>query len=280
MPDEKKETQEKKEEPPKSKEEVVRDKRIRRNLCCCGLILGVLFFVGLFSNFGIFSLFGGAGSLPTPIPVNSKTVRPSSVPTSTNTASANYPEPKACSQVSTPDAASMSLNTTNPGLKKDVDVIYYPIYGYTFNQLMDQIRTCGIKDEGTSFAGRTNWRVNWTYDYDTSGQGCALKNVTVGVKIDIYYPKWQQPDDFASGLDTKWEQWMASLEEHENIHKQYGLDGALDIQNQLAAYGGASDCSTTKSEADGIAYQILDKLNADNKAFDDRTNHGANPENN
>ena len=134
---------------------------------------------------------------------------------------------------------------------------------------------CGPKQNGEPYDAYASWYVNWRYNYQSQGGRCGLNDVTVGVKVDLTYPRWQTPASFQQGLLDKWQRYMANLETHENGHKQNGLDAGSEILNTLSSQASASSCDEAATLANNSGYAIISKYGAQDTAYDDSTNHGA-----
>ena len=235
---------------------------------CCGCLI-ILIILAVVSS-GFWGWRSGADiPIPSSIPASSS---PTSYPTTNQT---SYPEAQTCSQIETPPASPQSLSTDNPGLQKNVDIYYYKIYGYTANQLRAQIHACGPKDETGTWGAYTAYNINWRYDYDDTGAGCGIKNVTVGLQVDMYLPDWQKSENFAAGLDESWSTYISALTTHENGHRDYDVDGAGKILNTLSNLGSYNTCTEVGDAADIKGYEILDEIKALNESYDTSTNHGS-----
>lgn len=261
----------------KTQEEIKRDKRIRRNCGCCGTFIFLLLTIGAIMIYG---LFNGVKDITVNVPTPTETAKPAPVSDSKTSTKENQNqsanEVQSCQQVSTPGAASMNLSTTNPGYKEDIDYINFPVYGYTPNDLHNQVNACGPKVNGEAFGGITSWNINWQVDYDVKATTCGLKNETVGIKIDIIIPKWQESDGVTAAAISYWQEYINRLTNHENAHKDMDIAAAQNLYNQLISLSDATTCDEAYGNANALASQVLSDLNAENENFDNSTNHGSN----
>ena len=288
MPEEKTSEAEKKPETGEKKE-VPDIKNKRKKFCCClgGAALLILVLIFIFNSSLIRGFFGSSASdaeidrllqskLQSPTPASSAAPSPTSAKTVTDApATENYEEPRSCQAISMTSSVPLSISTDNPGVNQDVVVHYYDIYGFTQNDLRAQMTACGPKQNGEPYDAYASWYVNWRYNYQSQGGQCSLRDVTVGVKVDLTYPRWQTPASFQQGLLDKWQRYMANLETHENGHKQNGLDAGSEILNTLSSQASASSCDEAATLANDSGYAIISKYGAQDTAYDDSTNHGA-----
>jgi predicted secreted Zn-dependent protease len=98
--------------------------------------------------------------------------------------------------------------------------------------------------------------------------------VTVGVKVDYFYPQWQTPEDYQVGLLEKWQSYIANLEIHEEGHGQNGIDAGQDILNALSALPDQATCDAASSLAVTTANNVVSKYNTKDEDYDDSTGHG------
>lgn len=258
----------------------------KKKFCCCcgGLLAAFIVFIIVLNSPVLKSIFVSGETNPIPSFPPTSTSKFSAPPTSSTTAtprpsetyttSENYPAPAACEPIYPPDVTPISLSINDPGYHQDVNNYYYSIYGSTIYDLRMQKAECGPKWEGQSYAAITKWNVNWMFGYQYVGGGCSLENVTAGVRVDIYYPKWEQPESFASGLDTEWQRYIDALTVHENGHRDYALSDAQEIVNVLTGLPFQATCDEAGMVANETANSIHDSYSAQSAAYDDETNHG------
>lgn len=258
----------------KTKEEIARDKRIKRSCCCIGILIFILLVFGVIFTYKFF--ISHADSLiPTNLPstTSNKESKPTESKTSKTTSS--FPTPQDCQAIEAASANALDISPTSPGLKKETNTTYYKIYGYTKNDIQTQLGNCRMTLNGERFAGNTNVYTNWTYDYSLIGGKCGTKNVTVGIDTEITLPEWQKPDKFKSGVDSIWDDYINALSGHEHHHADIAKAGAEKIYDTLLNFGTYSSCDGLKQATDAFGYQTLDEVSAQQKSYDDSTNHGA-----
>lgn len=214
----------------------------------------------------------GDTNVPLPIPSPSITSTPTNI--NIDNSSSSFPVPPNCQDVGDLNANPIDINSSNPGFFQNIDNHNYKIYGYTYEDLVEQINLCGPKTDGESFWGHTSYNINWNYYYDDQGSSCSIKNLAVGIQIDIFLPEWQKPKDFVSGLDSLWVAQLQHLIDHENVHRDYDLSAGEEIYDALSLLPNSDACDQTKELADSTAYEIINELKLKNDNFDLETNHG------
>lgn len=268
-------------QPVKKDESNIKSKRIK--LCCClgGCALLILLVIIIGSSTFLRTYFSTRGDTAidrvltgSPSPTATATPQKTKTPASSPPTAENFPAPGTCQPQELTSAAPMSIDLADPGLKQDIDVLYYQIYGSTENDLAEQMRQCGPKSEGEGYDAYASWYINWKYNYQMSGGACRVGQATVGVKVDVHYPKWETPADFQSGLDRKWQSFMANLETHENGHKQNGLDAASEVYNTISDLTGPS-CANMIDLVNSTSQDIVAIYAQRDKDYDATTNHGA-----
>ncbi|HOX11068.1 MAG TPA: DUF922 domain-containing protein [Candidatus Moranbacteria bacterium] len=162
-----------------------------------------------------------------------------------------------------PKSVALKINTDKPGLKKDINTHYYKIYGNTKSDIIAGIQKCGPGENGNTYAAFTRYQINFAYETSPTKSGCSVENATVGVQIDLYYPKWESTKDAEAGLDDRWKAYYKLVEKHENVHVEYVLDTAKDILKYLNSLSDVPYYSIDR----GIQ-PYYDRLDAKHEKFD------------
>lgn len=278
MPEEKKES-------PASKPALEKEKKtagskklwwILGGSCC--LFLLIFLVILSFAPF-LLSFFTFSADTDVPLPALSVSQTPtatSSKPAATaKPTSTSYGETPACERLEMVSSVPIDINANNPGLKQDVDTHYYQVYGYTPSEVRNQLNECGAKSEGEAYDAYTSYYVNWAYNYNSVAGGCAIKDATVGIKVDFFYPKWDDPGNAQTGLAERWQNYMTNLIIHEEGHKDIATRGAETIYDSLSTLPLQATCDEAESAAYTSASSIFADYDNRNKAYDDETGHGA-----
>lgn len=265
---EKEETQKKEgpKEPAKENSKVEKPKSIRRQVCCCLSIFGFFILLSVLV-LARFACGGGESKIPV-FNINKTTTAPK-----TTTQTKSYPAPQACEPMSAPSVIPLAISTDDPGMHQKTDNHYYQIYAYTKNDIYNQINACGPNVEGQSYFGVSKSQLNWTYNYTYIGDSCNVKDVTVGVHTDIYYPKLEVLSGGESGLAAKWDSYMPYLILHEEGHRDNAVNAGNQILNAISALPTLS-CATMQDQVNATANNIIANYNIADKNYDAETNHG------
>ncbi|MCL5407339.1 MAG: DUF922 domain-containing Zn-dependent protease [Patescibacteria group bacterium] len=246
---------------------------------CCLLLLILIVLSGIFP---FLSLFRSSADTKIPSPKFSSSATPINIsPTATpkatkTTQNQSYPEPSSCEHLQLVDSIPTNISPSNPGLKQDIDTHYYQVYGYTPYEVRAQLNECGAKSGGEAYDAYTSYYISWVYNYKPVAGGCNIKDVTVGVKVDFFYPKWEDPGNAQAGLAENWQRYMTNLITHENGHKDIAVEGAQAILNALLSLPNSATCGEdVQSLVSSTGNNIFADYNAREKAYDDETNHGA-----
>lgn len=179
------------------------------------------------------------------------------------------------------DVASIDSNL-RPGIQNRVvtPVVtekyeYYEIRGASEKELRSQMcrNGCALYD-GEKYDSVTTWRWKLNYGYDRAPQACAVDSFRVALEIEYRYPKWVRGDDAAQPLIDKWDGYMKHLIMHENGHRNLAVDAAAELSRIVAQLPPARSCAELDREVRTLSHERMEKLNADEKDYDETTGHG------
>jgi predicted secreted Zn-dependent protease len=179
------------------------------------------------------------------------------------------------------DVASIDTNF-RPGIQNRVvtPVVtekyeYYEIRGASEKELRNQMcrNGCALYD-GEKYDSVTTWRWKLNYGYDRTPQTCAVDSFRVALEIDYRYPKWVRGNDAAQPLVDKWDGYMKRLVMHENGHRNLAVDAAAELSRIVAQLPPARSCAELDREVRTLGHERMEKLNADEKSYDETTGHG------
>lgn len=151
---------------------------------------------------------------------------------------------------------------------------YYEIKGNCETDLQSQLRrNCITWDDGKKYDSLTTWRVKWDYDRDRAT--CAPDSFRLTVDIVYRYPKWSPPGDAPPQLVEKWDRYMKSLITHEKGHRDMVVKAATEVSRAVAGLPPAPTCAELKQKVCALCCELMDKLKAEEKKYDEATFHGA-----
>jgi predicted secreted Zn-dependent protease len=154
---------------------------------------------------------------------------------------------------------------------------YYPIAGSTADELRSQMLERGPVEqlEGRRYDAKTQWTVNWSYQYKKSGDQCAIGSVKGNIATTFILPKWQPPAQAPRSLVAEWRQYSAALQIHENGHKNHGIAAGKDILHALSSLPSYSNCHDLDQAVQATTQKIIKTYNQQDIAYDRQTRHGS-----
>jgi predicted secreted Zn-dependent protease len=179
------------------------------------------------------------------------------------------------------DVASVDKNN-HPGIQNRVvaPVVtekyeYYEIRGNSEKELRGQMcrNGCAFND-GEKYDSVTTWRWKLNYGHDRAPGVCTADSFKVALEISYRYPKWVRTSDAPQPLVDKWDGYMKNLITHENGHRDLAVEAAAELSHDLAALPPAASCAELDREIGALSRERREKLNADQKSYDETTVHG------
>jgi predicted secreted Zn-dependent protease len=154
---------------------------------------------------------------------------------------------------------------------------YYYIDGPSATVLAAQLDQNGpVGTDGSHYAGRTRWDIQWKFRHEQKGTACSMKDVAVAVGVAQTMPRWRGENKGASGLKTLWTKFIGSLQRHEDGHKEHGLKAGKEIEAAVLAVKPAANCEDLEAAANAAAQAIVAKYQALDTEYDRKTDHGRN----
>ena len=159
----------------------------------------------------------------------------------------------------------------------NVETKYYKIYGATADVLRKEMNTKSpVRQSGNTYDAYTSWYVNWHFNWNISKRHCHMTTVTSSVDVEFTLPKWMNRNESNNDLKNKWDRYYSALIDHENGHKNFGINAANEIEEQLSGLPSSSSCALLKQKANTLGKEILDKYRTNEKKYDRNSNHGVN----
>lgn len=152
---------------------------------------------------------------------------------------------------------------------------YYEIRGNSEKELRGQMcrNGCAFND-GEKYDSVTMWRWKMDYGYDRAPRACTADSFKVALEISYRYPKWVHADGAPQVLVDKWDGYMKHLITHENGHRDMAVEAATELSRAIAALPPAASCAELDREVRALSRARMQKLNAEEKGYDESTIHG------
>lgn len=156
------------------------------------------------------------------------------------------------------------------------DTRYYDVAGETAAEIWHEMKTYGpVGKDGIRYNGNTRWSVRWRYPYARSAEGCATGPVAVRLSVVYSLPRWERPRGASAELESQWNRFIEALDEHEQGHAEFGRQAAREIEQALEAIPAQPSCDALSRIANATGAEILEQTRPQERAYDQRTNHGA-----
>ena len=167
----------------------------------------------------------------------------------------------------------LGLAYAEPTVK--INYNYYEIRGTTAEKLRQEMNLSGPLDKDEKrYDAETKWHVSWKYWFGKSRYECWINRVTTEVEVTFTMPRWKRSKKMSKELEQQWRSYMEVLQEHENGHKNFGINAAREIERRLTSLGSMRSCNALENTANSIANQIIDKYIKIEIEYDRRTDHG------
>jgi len=217
----------------------------------CFALVGLV--AALLLGFGLFSVRSSSRATPMPI-VAPPPVRP------TATVPEDFPQ-------------------APPWLSSDISVVAkdepYTVTGSSAAEIRDNLNRARPSDKSRRHDAMTHWYVRWSYPFDRGTDRCATGPIKVSVTVRTQMPEWAAPPDAPADLSQSWNQYLKSLRHHEDGHKNHGLLAARDVLEKLKRLDAKDTCDAMNIAANAAGNRILDEYREKDRAYDQRTRHGA-----
>ena len=154
--------------------------------------------------------------------------------------------------------------------------VHYRISGSTVDELRTQMNRQGYTDaSGHHWDAYTDWHVSWSYPYSVADEKCTTGPIESSVAITFTFPVWNAPAGTLPEIVDKWDDYMASLEVHENGHKEIAIAAAHEVVDTLEALPAYPSCNDLEQAADGAARNVFQQYRKQEEIYDQTTDHGA-----
>jgi predicted secreted Zn-dependent protease len=152
---------------------------------------------------------------------------------------------------------------------------YYDIEGRTAAELRQQMNIFGVAwTNGNIYDAYTAWDVKWNYRYRLTDDGCSISSIVATLNVEFRLPRWVNRTSGPDALKMKWDAYIRSLRQHENGHKDIGVQAAAAIESSVAELEPAATCDNLAEKANQLGRRIISEHAAKEIEYDTRTNFG------
>ena len=135
-------------------------------------------------------------------------------------------------------------------------------------------RTSPIKKNGKTYKGHTRWKVRWSYKWYKKDGSCSITSVNTTLKITYTMPHIAENHEVAEPVSQYFDDYYASLLEHEKGHMASGLCAARDIEKAILSLAPSKSCTRLSDAANAAGSQLIKKYGRRDKEYDRITEHG------
>lgn len=157
-------------------------------------------------------------------------------------------------------------------LTERLDYSYYEVKDVrSADDLRPQLNAASpVRHQGEVFHARTDWDVDWRFDWENSGEGrCAITDVRVTVDAVILLPSLSSDDPEAQ---RQFNDYVRLLQKHEQGHYMIAVQAANAIIKHLGRLHGP--CEVIEDQGNELALVLLDEYTSREKLYDEVTRHG------
>jgi predicted secreted Zn-dependent protease len=121
----------------------------------------------------------------------------------------------------------------------------------------------------------TEWRVDWSYDYQLNPNECVLRSFKVRVRVRFTLPQWVDSEGVDKALQEEWNRYLRALQLHESAHAGFGISAGKEIVRLVnSREWRAADRKELKVRIDAECNKTLQEFRARDAAYDKTTDHG------
>jgi predicted secreted Zn-dependent protease len=153
---------------------------------------------------------------------------------------------------------------------------YYDVSGRSMDEVVDLIDRVGPTDHnGQRFQGRTDARIDWSFGFRRTAEGCEIRDVVTKLTVTMIMPRFVGSDP---RLKERFDRSVNRLFVHENGHVHNAEGSAARIDAALTAVPAAPTCKALRTQANAVAHKLFDEGAAIDVAYDELTDHGRHQE--
>ncbi len=154
---------------------------------------------------------------------------------------------------------------------------FYQVEGKDAETIQQNIQKYGpVGKDGKHYQAVTKRNTQWNYRWIKTVSMCRITSVEVSVDIEYQLPELSAINALPENLRKRWDTYFKALFRHEQQHKDFGVQEAVELEKELLALNKQQDCNQLEDQINDTARKVLDKYDRIEKEFDRVTNHGIN----
>lgn len=169
----------------------------------------------------------------------------------------------------------ISISITEAKPLVTVTINYYTITGKTIDEIAYSLNTqTPVIYQGKKYHANTAWNVSWHFYWQESNNSCQITSVNTAVNVKFTMPKLVTYSSLNTAVKNKWDKYYFALINHENGHKNFGIQAANKIEKAILEMDKRNTCSELEKTANNLGYQIIKQYILEEQKYDQITNHG------
>ncbi|WP_431705142.1 DUF922 domain-containing Zn-dependent protease [Geminocystis sp. CENA526] len=158
----------------------------------------------------------------------------------------------------------------------NISTNYYNVRGKTVPEIAQSLyNDSPIIYQGKKYHAYTSWNVKWNFNWYQYPRYCQITSVKTTVDVKYTLPKLITYASLSSAVKQKWDRYYKALIYHEEGHKNFGVNSALNIEKSILNMGKRNSCPQLEKDANIIANNVIKRSIEQEKEYDRITNHGA-----
>lgn len=151
---------------------------------------------------------------------------------------------------------------------------HYEFTAATREEIWHRISQAGGVDaaaDGTNHLVRVAWTAfNLQLNYSLSAAlfQCRLHSYQPILYVTVTLPHWKNKWQADQVLAENWDNYVRMVSKHENVHKDYAVKTAHELDKRLAEIGVMKSCKDLKAKIEQTRQDVLAQNYLDNKWFD------------
>jgi predicted secreted Zn-dependent protease len=152
---------------------------------------------------------------------------------------------------------------------------FYTIAPQKIQELPTELdRRSPIVYQGRKYHGYTQWWVNWQFYWHEYPTSCQITQVKTTLKVVYTLPKLLEKSAGNTSLKKAFDRYYQALFNHEQNHKNHGLEAALVIKAKLENLSSFPTCQDLNHQANDLAQSLIRTYRQKDLDYDRRTEHG------
>lgn len=152
---------------------------------------------------------------------------------------------------------------------------YYNVRGNTALEIAQSLYSQSpIIYQKKKYHGYTSWNVKWNFNWYQYPNYCQITTVKTTVNVKYTLPKLINYSSLSSPLKQKWDKYYRALINHEEGHKNFGVNSAHNIEKAILNMGKTNSCQQLEKDANIIGNNVIKSSIEQEKEYDRITNHG------